>query len=132
MTLDTPTIKGFEALQDTWSSFYEALLQGLGAKDGAVAFPSIESDATYRQISSIAQMVELKIIWPDEAREAALDLMDVVKMHDTVPPQDEPESDTDTDGSSDTVVSKQGVSTKLGPTSNPGGDSDHSGDAERE
>ena len=132
MTLDTPTIKGFEALQDTWSAFYEALLQGLGAREGKVAFPSIESDATYRQISSIAQMVELKIIWPDEAREAALDLMDVVKMHDTVPPQDEPDEDNNADGSSDTVVSKQGVSSKLGSTQNPGGDTNHDGDADNE
>ena len=115
--------KGFEALQDGWTLFFEEILGDLGSKDAYVEFPSQETDAPYRQITSIATMVELGVVWPDEARDAVLDLLDIPKLHDTLPPKPEGEG---------TVVSKRGVSADgvVGATSNPGGDTDHDADNE--
>lgn len=122
-TLDAPTLKGFEVLQYSWASFFEEILHYLGAEEAFIAFPAIETDAVYRQISSIAQAVELGIIWPDEARGAVLDLMDIEVMHDDLPPK--PQGDF-------SVVSKQGdpADGVNGATSNPQGDTNHDADAE--
>ena len=125
-TLDAPTLKGFEVLQMAWKSFYEEMLEALGSGNPTISFPAIETDAVYRQITSIAQMLELGVIWPDEARASVLDLMDVVDMHGELPPEPEPGED----GGS--VVSKQGAPAKkgLGATSNPQGDTNHDNDEE--
>lgn len=122
-TLDAPTLKGFEVLQNSWKTFYEEMLRAMGAKEAYIAFPAIETDAVYRQISSIAQTVELGLIWRDEARSAVLDLMDVEDTHDDLPPEPEEKG---------TVVSKQGAPAKggLGATSNPQGDTNHDADSE--
>ncbi len=119
-TLDAPTLKGFEVLQNSWASFYREILVDLGAKDGRVEFSSIDADPVHRQVTSIAQAVELGLIHRDEAREAIVDLLDVPLLHQELP--ESPESE-------DTVVSKQGVSPKLGPTTT-GGNTDHSLDNE--
>lgn len=121
-TLTDPTITGFGAVQDSWAAFYEEILHDLGSKNATAEFPSISADAVYRQITSLASMVELGILWREEAREAALDLLDVKKSRNELPP--EPEK-------TGTVVSKQGVSATgvTGATTNPGGDSNHDGDA---
>ena len=84
-TLDQPTLKGFEALQDSWTLFFEEILHDLGAKKASIEFPSIENDAVYRQITSIGTGVELGLIHRDEGREAVLNLLDVPKLHDDVP-----------------------------------------------
>lgn len=126
-TLDGPTIKGFEALQDSWKSFYEEILRDISNRNrnASVAFPSIDTDAPYRQITSVAQAVELGIIWRDEARQAVLDILDVPKLHDDMPElPDYPDK-------SGTVVSKQGQSGTLGATTNPGSDTNHDLDADR-
>ena len=124
-TLDAPTLKGFEVLQNSWATFYEEILEDIGATDAYVAFPAIETDAVYRQISAIAQTVELGVIWRDEARDAVIDLLDVPVKHDGLPPLPEEEG---------TVVSGQGKPARVpgGATSNPGGDTDHELDADRE
>lgn len=125
-TLDAPTLKGFEVLQNSWKTFYEELLEAMGATKSYIAFPAIETDAVYRQITSISQAVELGLIWKDEARGAVLDLMDVEDKHMSLPPElEEPEG---------SVVSKQGKPAKgpLGATSNPGGDTNHDLDKDRE
>lgn len=117
-TLDQPTLKGFEALQDSWKLFFEEILHDLGSPKARVEFPSIDSDPVHRQITSLVALVELGIIWPDEARDAALDLLDVEKMHNDMPPK------PDVSG---TLVSRQGVSADgvVGDTSN-NGETDHS------
>lgn len=120
-TLSDPTIKGFEGVQDSWKSFYEEILFDLGARDASVEFPSISTDAPYRQITSLASMVELGILWPEEVRESVLDIMDVEKLRDELPPR--PQTDQ-------TVVSSQGNSGALGATTNPGGDTNHDNDVE--
>lgn len=119
-TLDAPTLKGFEVIQNTWGAFYQEILIDLGAKDARVGFASIESDQTYRQISSIAQAHELGLIWEDEARDAIIDLLDVTVRHDG--PMDEPPLLSNT-----TTVSGQGNSADgaVGATTNPGGDTNN-------
>lgn len=123
-TLDAPTLKGFEVLQNSWASFYDEILKDMGAKDAYVEFPAIETDAVYRQITSIASAVELGILWPDEARASVIDLLDIKVMHKELPPVPE-----NTEGS---VVSKQGAPAKgaNGATTNPQGTTNHDADSE--
>lgn len=121
-TLDAPTLKGFEVLQNSWATFYEEILRDIGAKNAYVEFPAIETDAVYRQITSIASCVELGIIWPDEARASVIDLLDVQVKHDDLPPV--PEKPVNS------VVSKQGdpADGVVGSTTNPQGTTNHDGD----
>lgn len=125
-TLDIPTSKGFEIVQNAWSGFYDEILYDLGAKDGRTEFPAIDTDAPYRNITSIATVVELGLIHRDEGRDAVLDILDIEKSHD-----DLPELPGSTDKSGGSVVSKQGVSGSLGATTNPQGDTNHDLDAGR-
>ena len=125
-TLDIPTSKGFEIVQNAWSGFYDEILYDLGAKDGRTEFPAIDTDAPYRNITSIATVVELGLIHRDEGRDAVLDILDIEKSHD-----DLPELPDYPDKSGGSVVSKQGVSGSLGATTNPQGDTNHDLDADR-
>lgn len=125
-TLDTPTLKGFEALQDSWTLFFQEIITDLGSPKARTEFPSIENDAPYRQITALVSAVELGVIWRDEARDAMLDILDVTKLHEELPElPDYPDK-------SGTLVSGQGVSGAgvNGATTNPGGDTDHSSDSE--
>lgn len=85
-TLDAPTLQGFAAVQDSWVSFYEEIIHDLGSPNATVEFPEIQNDPNYRQITSIATLVELGVLWPDEGRAAALDILDITKLHDGLPP----------------------------------------------
>ena len=116
-------IKGFEALQDSWTLFFEEILHDIGAPKVIVAFPNLETDPPHRQVTAIATMVELGVVWPDEARDSVLELMDIPKLHDGLPPKPEV---------SGTVVSKQGVSADgvVGSTTNPDGETNHDADNE--
>ena len=118
-TLDAPTLKGFEVVQNAWAAFFTEILRDIGPKDATVGFSSIESDSTYRQISSIAQAYELGLIWGDEARNAMTDLLDVTILHDG--PTDPPLLPNTT------TVSSQGNSADgvNGATTNPGGDTNN-------
>lgn len=106
-TLDAPTTKGFEAVQDSWVLFYSEILSDLGAKNVEVSFPTISNDPEYRQVSSIAQAVELGVVWPDEARIKTLDLLNLTELHKGLPPK---EKETETEGGS--VVAKRGAPAK--------------------
>ena len=116
-TLDAPTLKGFEALQDSWKAFYEEILRDLGSKEATVQFPSIDSDPVHRQITALATLVELKVLHPDEARNAAADMLDVELLHDS-PPEPEP------DPVGGAVVSAQGVAGAV-PGGQQQGETDH-------
>jgi len=136
-TLDGPTIKGFETLQDTWAAYYNNLLRIIGSRSGHVKFSPIETDAAYRQITSIAQLVSLGIIYRDEARAMTMELMGVPKLHAGLPENPDitrakiaQKYPASSGNSSDTVVSSQGVSSSLGATTNPQGDTNHDGDNE--
>lgn len=85
-TLDEPTIHGFEAEQDAWKDFYAEIVSDLGAKGVVVEFPNIQNDPAYRQIASIGQGVELGVLHRDEGRAGFLNILDVPKLHDGLPP----------------------------------------------
>lgn len=133
-TLDAPTLKGFEVLQNSWGTFFREIFLDLGAKDGRVEFPAMDVDPPHRQVTSIAQGVELGLLHRDEARDMLIDILDVRVLHDELPELPaEGEGDGEDEGKPKpkTVVSKQGVSTKLGGTSNAG-ITDHSLDKDNE
>lgn len=87
-TLDEPTVKGMAAQQDDWTVFYREVLRDMGAVDGNIDFPAIQSDAAYRQIAAINQAFQLGLLWREEARNAVLDIADVTKIKDTLPEAD--------------------------------------------
>lgn len=87
-TLDTPTIKGMKALQDSWKLFYKEILADLGSPDAEVTFPNIEQDQTYREVQSIGVAYADGRLFQDEAREATLQVLDVKKMRDGLPKPD--------------------------------------------
>ena len=122
-TLDAPTLKGFEVIQNSWAVFYRSILQDMGAKNADVGFASIESDPAYRQVSSLTQAHEVGGIWLDEYRDAVIDLLDIEVKHDT--PMSEPPL-----MSGVSAVSKQGnpADGAAEDTTNPGGDTNNDGD----
>lgn len=84
-TLDLPTTKGMGAVQDSWKSFFEEIYHDLGAKEVVVSFPSQDQDPSYRQVASLAQAVESKLLHQDEARDSALEVLDVPRLHKNPP-----------------------------------------------
>lgn len=84
-TLDTPTIKGMKAIQDSWVTFYVEILTDMGANKPLVWFPNISQDETYREVQSLVTAFEAGGISQKELREALLDLLDVKKLSDELP-----------------------------------------------
>ena len=76
-TLDAPTIIVMQSIQDRWALFYENIFHDIGSKSANVEFPAIETDPTYRLLGIVAQLVTNGIIHREEARDLALDLLDV-------------------------------------------------------
>ena len=121
-TLDTPTLKGFEAVQDSWASFYETILRDLVPKtrrdDVKVTFPEIDKDPAYRHMASASLAFEGGAIWRDEYRSAALTALGLSDNHDgQLPP--EPKKDN--------VTPAQGVAGAV-PGGMDQGDTNHDGD----
>jgi hypothetical protein len=88
-TLDTPTIKGMKAVQDSWKLFYKEILADMGSPDAEVTFPNINQDEAYREVQSIGIAYADGRLFQDEAREATLQVLDVKKMHNDLPKPDE-------------------------------------------
>lgn len=88
-TLDTPTIKGMKAIQDSWVLFFREILSDMGSPDADVSFPNIMQDETYREAQTLAQGYATGAIWQDEYREAFVALTDVKKTHDGPPKPDD-------------------------------------------
>lgn len=86
-TLDTPTVKGMQAVQSEWSDFYVEILHDLGSKNATVSFPNIEGDPAYREAQSIVTAHSFGLLWDDEARDGVLNVLRVKKLHDTMPPK---------------------------------------------
>lgn len=84
-TLDTPTIKGMKAIQDSWVTLYVEILSDMGAARPLVWFPNISQDETYREVQSLVTAYEAGAINQAEFREAVLDLLDVKKLSDELP-----------------------------------------------
>ena len=118
-TLDAPTLKGFEVIQQAWGGFFVEIVRDCGAREASVGFASIESDPAYRQITSIATMFELGLIHGDEARLAAMDILDAPVLHEsfTTPPL----------LANVSAVSRQGDAADgaVSRTTNPGGDTNN-------
>lgn len=130
-TLDTPTVKGFEAEQDIWASLYEEILYDIDPsnKDLKVSFPSIEQDAGYRKMSSVTAAYAGGALFQDEFRELSLAILDQPDRHPgELPEPDEFNAGTDTADDSNFSPS-QGNSGAV-----PGGfnqdDTNHDGDEE--
>lgn len=88
-TLDTPTIIGMAAIQDTWALFFKNLFRYLRSKDVEIEFPAIETDPIYRQIASLAQAYFSGGLHREEYRAALLDLLDIATEVKGLPPVDE-------------------------------------------
>lgn len=128
-TLDTPTVKGFEAEQDIWSTFFEEILRDIDPEndDMHVSFPSIEQDPGYRKMSSATAAYAGGAIFQDEFREVALDILDQPDRHPgEVPEPDEFNAGSDPADDSN-IAPSQGNSGAV-----PGGfdqdDTNHEGD----
>jgi hypothetical protein len=87
-TLDTPTIKGMKAIQDSWKLFYKEVLADIGSPDAEVNFPNIEQDPTYREVQSIGQAYADGRLFQEEAREATVQILDVRKARKGLPKPD--------------------------------------------
>lgn len=87
-TLDTPTLIGMTAIQDTWALFYRNVLKYMGVTNPQVEFPAIESDPIYRQIASLAQAYAQGGLHQSEFRAAILDLLDIANPEKGLPEPD--------------------------------------------
>ncbi len=93
-TLDIPTMKAMEARQSVWTDFYLRVMRFIGVQDAVVNWPKIEVEATQRMMQAYALAKETNAIWDDEYREAVIELLDVPKMHDSVPEVNDGSSDS--------------------------------------
>ena len=89
-TLDVPTIKAMEARQAVWTQFYMRIMKFLGAKAETleINWPKIETEPSQRMMQALALAKEQGAIWDDEFRNAVIEVLDIAKLHDTVPPMD--------------------------------------------
>lgn len=88
-TLDSPTIRVMESVQDWFDEFYTTILRDMKSPNAKVSFPSIETDPVYRQMQSIAQGVAQGFLWREEGRNAALQLVDLPFTKEGLPVPDE-------------------------------------------
>jgi hypothetical protein len=86
-TLDVPTIKAMEARQAVWTQFYFRIMKFLGARTEAleINWPKIETEPSQRMMQALALAKEQGAIWDDEFRNAVIEVLDIAKLHDSVP-----------------------------------------------
>lgn len=86
-TLDAPTVKAMEARQAVWTQFYFRVMKFLGAKTEVleINWPKIETEPSQRMMQALALAKEQGAIWDDEFRNAVIEVLDIAKLHDTVP-----------------------------------------------
>lgn len=89
-TLDAPTVKAMESRQSVWTNFYRRVIEWMGAPSVEVAWPKIEVEPSQRMMQALALARETNAIWDDEYRAAVIETLDIPKMHDTPPPDDDP------------------------------------------
>lgn len=85
-TLDQPTVKGFEVLQDSWAEFYEGVLNYLGSKNARVVFPPIQTDPPHRVMAALGVGVAQGLIWREDASDFAYSLMGIRRTKNGLPP----------------------------------------------
>lgn len=118
-TLDKPTAIVMKTIQDMWSQYYRRIFRYLKSPNGHIAFPSIDSDPVYRQITSAALAYETEALHQEEYRAIVLDLLDVADIKPGLPEKRElvrdidkavpggpQQGDTNNDGRTDTISKK--------------------------
>lgn len=85
-TLSDPTVRGFEALQDSWAEFYQEILRDAGSPEATVRFAPISPDPAYREAAAVETAVELGLVWRDEGRAAILDILSIPELRNGLPP----------------------------------------------
>jgi hypothetical protein len=113
-TLDVPTVKAMESRQQVWSLFYKRVLTFLGAKDDALAvnWPKIETEPSQRLTQALALAYESGAIWQDEYRAAIIEVLDVPRLHLTVPMDASTDPNANADAGS--AIPSQGNSGAVG------------------
>jgi hypothetical protein len=108
-TLDVPTIKAMEARQALWTQFYFRIMKFMGARTDVleINWPKIETEPSQRMMQALALAKEQGAIWDDEFRNAVIEVLDIAKLHDTVPPMMDMSSN-------DSVIPSQGNSGTVG------------------
>lgn len=118
-TLDFPTIRVMQSVQDSWIVFFREVLITLRSPKAEVSFPSIETDPVYRELAVMAQMVELGMLHREEGRDLALQRLDITNPKPGMPEPPEPKGGS--------AVPSQGNT----GTGNPASDiSNHDGDTD--
>ena len=114
-TLDVPTVKAMEARQAVWTQFYFRIMKFLGAKVETleINWPKIETEPSQRTMQSLALAKETGALWEDEYRNAVIEALDIAKLHDALPPVQQPAPQAKSKGSGSAVPS-QGNSGAVG------------------
>lgn len=84
-TLDSPTLIGMEAIQDSWSIFFRQVLRGLGSPNASAEFPAIETDPVYRVIGAAAQALSVGGLTQREFFDLCHDLFDIADPDSALP-----------------------------------------------
>lgn len=121
-TLDVPTLKAMQARQQLWESYFKRVFRFFGDKNAQVKWPKMESESSFRKLQSLALAKESQALWPDEFRQAVLDELDVVALHNEVydPNMDIQHANDVANNSS--VVPSQGNSGAVGSMQNNAND----------
>lgn len=127
-TLTDPSIKGFNAVQDSWKVFYQEILSDLGSPTVKTSFPNISTDATYREAQTLATGYATGAISQAEYRDAYTDLVDVTKLSESLPKPDSFNAGKDPADATDPTPSQGNTGAVPGGVSQ--GDTDHSADSE--
>jgi hypothetical protein len=84
-TLDVPTVKAMESRQETWSLFYQRVMNFINAREFEINWPKIETEPSQRMMQALALARETNAIWDDEYRAAVIEVLDIPKMHNEGP-----------------------------------------------
>src|SRR5690625_216504 len=116
-TLDRPTVIGMQVIQKTWGNFYESIFRGIRNPDAIVHFPKIDSDPAYREVGSAAQAYHAGLLHQSEARQVALNRLNIEEKKKGLPKPDEfiqPKQGAGAGGGSSDPIARQGNSGAVG------------------
>lgn len=105
-TLDLPTLKAMESRQNLWVDSFKELFEYWGDEDIEVTFPPIYSETTKDRVSALGTLVELNILYAEEARKEALDILGIAPYK----PWDELPENKINEQSRASIIPGQGVS----------------------
>lgn len=76
--LDRSKLAIMKSRQDSWKEFFKRLFKQWGKPNVEVIFPPIDTDPAYREMQTLAQAAGLNILHPEEVREAALKIINLI------------------------------------------------------